>query len=127
MIKSLTKEGYFNLDSVTFEPIALDNTYGVEQVIEDQMQIELFQKCDIETVRKILLALEKDYSDYELNYWKSCWTSAEKRKIWQERVKTVEVPELLEILSKIPHQLSWVNKKHGQADSEVKYKSSRCI
>ena len=67
------------------------------------MIIELFQNCDLNTVKKILLALEKDYSEYELNYWKSCWTSAEKRKIWQEKVQNAEMIELTEILSKIPH------------------------
>jgi len=33
----------------------------------------------------------------------------------------------MEIIGKLPHQLSWVNKKHGQEDSEAKFKSSRCI
>ncbi|CAK55994.1 unnamed protein product (macronuclear) [Paramecium tetraurelia] len=124
-MKTLVSEGYFSLEECKLDPIVLDNTYGIEQISQDSMAIELFQRCDINTVRQILLALEKDYSEYELIYWKSCWTSAEKRKIWQEKVQNADMVELTEILSKIPHQLSWVNKKHGQTDSQAKYKSSR--
>ena len=28
----------------------------------------------------ILVALENDYSEYELVYWKCCWASKEKRE-----------------------------------------------
>lgn len=81
----------------------MDNTYEIEPVIEDEMNLEFFQNCNIDYVKKTLLALEENYSQYELNYWKSCWASAEKRRIWQERVKESDIVELAQIIGKIPH------------------------
>jgi len=33
----------------------------------------------MDNIKNILLNLERDYSEYEIKYWKSCWQSKEKR------------------------------------------------
>ncbi|KAM3132763.1 hypothetical protein pb186bvf_015068 [Paramecium bursaria] len=125
-INQLKKMGYFNINKTPFEPVIVDRSYLIESVLDDEMKLEYFQNNDTETIRNILISLEEDYSEYELKYWKSGWTSAEKRKIWKERVLNADLEQLTTIIQKIPHQLSFVNKKHGsEIDPEIKFKSSR--
>lgn len=45
-------------------------------------------------IKYILQEIEREYSEYEMEYWKCNWTSKERRQVWKDKVLSTDLSDL---------------------------------
>ena len=99
-LSRMVQEGKINVVNSEIRPIKQQYfTFGddIEVLIENKINLDFIRPAKdtlIERIKSILFEIEREYSEYEVQYWKCNWTSPERRFTWRERVENADLEDL---------------------------------